>query len=289
MIICLYGPDSYRRNNKLRDLVREYRGKYADADMVSIDLEESPDSWLKIKEFLNQPSIFTDSKVAVIKESGSPEDKEWPKILKSHLETKKTFLLISDKDKPKKTFQFLLEKPSQTQPFLELENGTLEFFARRETEQRGLDFSPEAWRFFISYLNSRTEKSWAVVNELQKISLAGFNPPAGKPLSVSDLHSVIDWFAGDRFFGDNKKYDASRFGDSNGRSPIFGEKDFFHSDFRRLNFLEKVVNFFLQEKQSGTVFERFWDFNQAAFEMSQSSPLFFYRAEADSDAAGVNA
>ncbi|MEK7087053.1 MAG: hypothetical protein AAB935_02210 [Patescibacteria group bacterium] len=200
MIICLYGPDSYRRNNKLRDLVREYRGKYADADMASIDLEEGPDNWLKIKEFLNQPSIFTDSKVAVIKESGLPEGKEWPKILKSHLETKKTFLLISDKDKPKKTFQFLLEKPSQVQPFLELENGTLEFFAKREAEQRGLDLSPEAWRFFISYLNSRTEKSWAVVNELQKISLAGFNPPAGKPLSVSDLRSVIDWFAGDNVF-----------------------------------------------------------------------------------------
>ena len=37
MIIYLYGPDSYRRGEKVRELVSKYREKYAHADFLEVD------------------------------------------------------------------------------------------------------------------------------------------------------------------------------------------------------------------------------------------------------------
>ena len=70
MIYFLYGPDSYRRNQKLKSSLDGYRKKYPTGDIMAVDLEENPDDWTKARDFLNQPSMFVDSKVLIVKESG---------------------------------------------------------------------------------------------------------------------------------------------------------------------------------------------------------------------------
>lgn len=196
MIIFLYGPDSWRRNRKLAELLGQYRQKYEQLDLLDLDLSENPEDWLKVRDFLNQPSMFVDSKVAVVRESGAVEEKEWRQILRDNIKTEKIFLIISDVVNPKANFRFLLEKSFFKKEFAELTGVELATWVKKEAVQRSLNFNPEAWRYFLDYLNSLNEgRSWAAIQEFEKISLA--NLPS--PVSIADLQSIINWSSSEDF------------------------------------------------------------------------------------------
>lgn len=189
MIIYLYGPDSYRRNKNLQELIRAYRDKYRDTDLLAVDLGDTPDDWIKIRDFLNQPSMFVESKVAVVKENSAVKSKEWIEVLKSHLKSSKTFVLISDAVEPEDNFKFLLKEPVESRYFEELKGERLVSFLRKEAVIRRLVFSAEAWNYFYKFIDNNPDKSWRAVNELEKISLA--NLP--QPISLKDTQSLINW------------------------------------------------------------------------------------------------
>lgn len=204
MVIFLYGSDSYRRNKKLKELIQAYQEKYTEFDIFSCDLESEPDGWLRVRDFLNQPSMFVDSKIAVIKESGAVPtasgEKEWIKILKTYLKTsstsQQTFILISDRKSPKKAFNFLLKEPVRSQAFEELKGGLLEKFLEREAKDYNLSFNPQAWQFFCSYIASGDNRSWLAHNELEKLVLADFP----KPISLDNLKSIVHWRTREEIF-----------------------------------------------------------------------------------------
>ncbi len=189
MIIYLHGPDSYRRQKKLQALLSEYKKKYPDLDLLSVDLEDKPEDWEEIRDFLNQPSIFVDSKIAVVKNPGEVKVKEWIKTIKSFLKDEKTFLILSEEKKPLKDFHFLLEPPVRAQEFKVLEGRLLEVFVREEMKARGVVFAPDALRFFLGFLESEEERSWVAVAELDKLSLLENK----KPLLRSELESYINY------------------------------------------------------------------------------------------------
>jgi DNA polymerase III delta subunit len=201
MIYFFYGPDSYRRNQKLNSMVAEYRGKHPVSDMAIFDLEEEPDDWVRARDFLVQPSMFVDSKVLVVKESGAVPaaggQKEWVKALKANLETPRTFVLISDSKKPLKAFEFLEKPPANTQFFGKLEGRLLEVFMKREAARLGLDFEKKAWEYLVGCLAGAEEQSWMAVNELEKISLSNFP----KPISIGALREIISPVLNDEVFG----------------------------------------------------------------------------------------
>jgi DNA polymerase III delta subunit len=187
MIYFFYGPDSYRRNQKLNSSIAEYRKKHPAADLAIFDLEEEPDDWMKARDFLIQPSMFVDSKVLVVKNSGEIKEKEWLKVLKSELETPHTFVFISDGKKPLKAFEFLLALPAKNNFFGELEGRILEMFVKKEAEARNVGFEKNALEYFLGYLASVPERSWVAISELEKISLAGFS----QPIKFQDLKTII--------------------------------------------------------------------------------------------------
>ena len=192
MIIHLYGKDSYRRNKNTNTLLRAYKKKHEFIDVFSFDLEERGITWKNVKDFLNQPSMFVDSKVAVVREGGAvakEDEKEWAKFLKKHLTTPKTFVLISNESKPKKLYDFLLKLPVQSQEFSELEGQKLELFLKKEMADRELSFLPDAWNFFIRFIEASEEKSWRAVNELQKLRFV----QSKNPTSLQELKKVIQW------------------------------------------------------------------------------------------------
>lgn len=190
MIIYLYGEDSYRRNLKLRELIAAYREKQKNTDFFSVDFEEDPEGWEKAREFLGQPSMFTNSKLLLVRENGSLGEKErkaWKKVLRTELASPKTFVIISDRRRPLKDFQFLLEKPVRYQYFGALKGRELSHFLTAEAFSRGLKFERSAWNFFINYLSAGEETSWQGINELEKIALARFR----SPVTTSDIQSLI--------------------------------------------------------------------------------------------------
>jgi DNA polymerase III delta subunit len=196
MIIFLYGEDSYRRHQKLKELIAAYRAKHKDIDFLQIDLAETPADWLKAKDFLVQPSMFVDSKILVVKESGSVDEKDWRKVLKAELANAKVFILISDAKKPAKPFDFLLKPPAQAQLFEELTGEALGSFLKKEAAKRGLVFAPEAWHFFTNYVSKQSERGWFSAGELQKIALANFQAP----ISLVALQKAVRPAVGDFSF-----------------------------------------------------------------------------------------
>ncbi len=189
MIIYLYGPDSYRRRQKLTEIINTYRSRYQHIDLSTADFEEEPDGWERVRDFLNQPSMFVDSKVAVVEGGGSCDERRWVALLKSHRNTEKVFIVISDTAAPRKPFQFLLSEPVAYQAFPEPDGAPLETFMKREARSRNLVFTADAWRFLATYVAAHTDRSWLTVNELEKLRLGGF----AQPISLGSVRSLIPW------------------------------------------------------------------------------------------------
>ncbi len=196
MFICLYGPDSYRRKEKLHELVSSYKSKNKGVDVMFFDLNENPDSWEGALGFLKQPSIFVDSKLAVIKETGQIEKKDWIDALKSYRDSKNVFIIASEGKKPTKKFGFLLKEPAKSQEFEELEGEKLSRFLAKKMKELGVQFSPGAKKFFLAFLSSGKNRSWRLVSELNKISLAGF----GSVVEENNLKRVIEWRSAEEMF-----------------------------------------------------------------------------------------
>jgi DNA polymerase III delta subunit len=197
MIIYLYGPDGYRRNQKLRELVGRYKEKYADADFLDVDLGGDSHDWVRVRDFVGQPSLFVATKLAVVCESGNVTVKAWRDLLKGALDDTSLFIIISDAKSAKKDFKFLLEDPVKSQEFPVLEGKKLEAFVAREARARGLGFAPDARGFFFDYTESfKDERAPVVVNTLDQVSLANY----GNPITVDCLKQVVVWEKADEIF-----------------------------------------------------------------------------------------
>lgn len=206
MLIFLYGPDSYRRNKKLQELLEVYRSRYKDVDIFPADLNEKPDTWSDVRDFLQQPSMFVSSKVAVVKEGATLDDNDWLKTLKLYLDDDKVFILLSDSQAPKKKFSFLLGQPVKYQEFNELKEARLERFITEQLKKHNIHLMQEAKQFFISYLISCTDRSWLCVNQVAKLALAGFS----EPISLQNLQFVVQWSADEEMFFATKKLLTAR-------------------------------------------------------------------------------
>ncbi len=180
MVIYLYGPDSYRRKTKLDSLLSEYKKKYPSVDVFSADFDDAPEDWEGVRDFLNQPSMFVDSKIAIVKHPQEVKEKAWRETLKKFLKNEKVFVLLSDGKNPLKDFQFLLEAPSKAQEFKTLDGRLLEMFVRGEAKARGIAFAPDALLPFVRYIESGEERSWNAVAELDKLALLSADAPVTK-------------------------------------------------------------------------------------------------------------
>jgi DNA polymerase III delta subunit len=189
MIIYLYGADSYRRRQKIKELITVYRQKHPHFDFKRFDLEENPEDYLGLKDFMNQPSLFDNFKMSLITGIFEVEPKKIKPILKEQLTKENFSLLISEEKKPTKEFDFLLKKPALTQEFESLTAGKLVFFLRKEAEKRNLNFSPEAVNYLTRWFGTINSDNWALINELDKIAVADFS----QPISVKDLETLISF------------------------------------------------------------------------------------------------
>src|SRR3989344_5232025 len=188
MIIFLYGSDSYRHRQKLKEIVEEYRQRGADNRSFDFGNSngDSEEEFSRFNEFVSNRSIFGNKKTAVIENIFS-YDKSKPaiEILKNNLENKDLILIVSEEKKPSKDFSFLLKKPVLFQEFKILEGAQFEFFIRKEAEKRSLNLSARAIEFLAEIFKG---DSWAMINELEKLSLLSLKNP-----EVAQLREIIDY------------------------------------------------------------------------------------------------
>ncbi|MEK7147063.1 MAG: hypothetical protein AAB772_02295 [Patescibacteria group bacterium] len=203
MIIFLYGPDAYRRRQKLNEILKIHRQKHSNLNSEIFDLADE-NEFLNFKTFLNSQSLFEDFKLAVV--SGLYEvrpRKDLIKLIKEFLENKQAVIVILEIEEPPKDFIFLTAKPVQFQEFRELKGDYFKVFFKKEAALRALKFSASAEALLCGVYEP---DSWGLVNDLDKIALADLSQPIELPV----LRQVCDLETEDKVFDLTKALGAGR-------------------------------------------------------------------------------
>ncbi len=189
MIIYLYGKDSYRRGEKAKIIIEEYKKKHSVWTVQSFDLAEA-EKMGSFKDALIAQSLFDPfSFIAVAGLFPAITDlaKEFAPVLRGVLTRKETVLLIVADEAPPKAFDFLINKPATAQEFALFSAGEFEKFVFIEARKRGVNLSPsEAARF----ARVCASDSWRAISELEKLAVSG------KIDSASDRRTGMDFFQG---------------------------------------------------------------------------------------------
>src|SRR5258708_5197323 len=146
MIILLYGPDDYRRIQKKNWFIAEFEKKHSSLGFGSFDMEGEgvADTFT---EFTRNQSIFENAKLAVLENAFEMDAPKLAKLLKPLIEDKSTTVLLCESGKPVKALAFLLEKPSLSQKFDDLEGAAWGSFIDTEAKRFGLTLAPDATQF----------------------------------------------------------------------------------------------------------------------------------------------
>ncbi len=169
MIIYLYGPDSYRRREKINEYIERYKSKFSGASQVFY-LDKNED-WEGFKNFCKSMSLFEASKLGIVfnfMDLSKSELKEFTVLIKNNLENKDITLILNSDKKPTKDFSFLLKKPAITHSFDNLEGVELNKFLDLEIKKRGIELDIKSRELLLA---SCGQNIWNLISELDKLAL----------------------------------------------------------------------------------------------------------------------
>lgn len=170
MVIYLYGPDFYRRREKLKEYIERYKAKYNGLSLSNFYLDQEAD-WEKLKDFSQAQSLFENVRLGIvfgIENLEEKSQKEFAKLLTDNLKVKDLNLTIIGNKKPVKEFNFLLKEPVVAHEFENLSGGELHDFFQKETKKRSLFLDKESENLLSQVYNG---DSWGLITELDKLAL----------------------------------------------------------------------------------------------------------------------
>lgn len=199
MLHFLHGPDNYRREQRLRELLKAYKKKYAVFSINTFDFDDSDDI-TRFKDLCSQQTMFEDKKLAVIDNVFASKASELAQTVLKAATTNTSVIAIipaftdetarnpRDRVLVPKDLIFLLNKPAVAEIFEPLPEAKLAFFISAEAKKRGIIVSPEAADFLVFALRRDTQ---LIMNELDKIALY-YNEPE-RILSRQDVELLVDY------------------------------------------------------------------------------------------------
>ena len=169
MLFLLYGPDEYRLDEKLKEIISLYVEKYGSCLVVEkIDLTCEQES-LFWNNF-HQTSLFSQRKVLVVENvfSNAIVKKNFLKKIKELSKAEHIIFLVERKKVKEKDPLFLaLKNNGKVQEFAFLTGKKLEAFAKEQIAFSGSVISDEALGVL---LNQTKNNTWLLFNELQKLA-----------------------------------------------------------------------------------------------------------------------
>ena len=195
MILILYGPDTYRSRQKLREIVEEYRQKAgADFNLEKLDAQENDLS--NLKNMVQGGSLFSVKKMIVVEGAFSGEN-NFDRILgaaQKASELKNIFLVLWDRVLTSQGFKQLEEVKvfaNKIQEFKTLVGSGLQIWLDQEVKKRALKLNAAQNVFFVSLDGDL----WRITNELDKLSLLASSVGTGQKVDrESSIFSLGDVF-----------------------------------------------------------------------------------------------
>lgn len=172
MIIFLYGQDSYRIGQKLKEIVEGYKAKNPSGfNLVNFDLSEN-----KLEDFLEtvkSSSLILEKKLIIAKNIFLNKDQSESilKFLKSQDMGQRDdiiLVIIHPGDSLKnKLFEYLTKKPNQFQNFKLLKEYEIKNWAKKQLNSFEIDLTGEALDFLV--LNCDRDL-WRLDGEIRKVA-----------------------------------------------------------------------------------------------------------------------
>lgn len=192
MLVLLYGPDDYRRKQKNDELLAEFEKKHSRLGVGRFDME-AEDGFARFREFTRTRSMFEPFKFVALDNAYALTRKEYRDELRSLAGAKEVVVLISERERPPKGFEFLLRasKNILVQKFEHLTGKAWQAFIETEAGKRGAQFTGAALKFLgEAYQND----SWRLVTEIEKIGLLGKKTLDQKDLARLDIEIAPDFW-----------------------------------------------------------------------------------------------
>jgi len=168
MIFFLYGPDDYRRLRRKQELFRELKKKYPELTAERFDLA-TIEGGAGFEGFAKGQSLFSEKRLAILEGVYELESKSAKELFEPLVERKDLAVIISEKEKPLKTIEFLAKLPT-AEKFEHLAGAEWLSCARKLAKEEGAEFTPGALRL----LSGLYEKnSFGLATELEKLSALG--------------------------------------------------------------------------------------------------------------------
>lgn len=192
MIIFLYGPDTYRSGEKLREITARYK----DTQNIGASLSyfnKGDNDFNDFKNVVDTVSMFDDKKLVVLRDLlGSKDfsDKFFSWDRKNYVkDSTDTVCVFVDEeiDKRSKLFKWLT-KNSQSQEFKMLDGAALTRWAKKYTEKNGFEIDGMALGQLISYTGPDL---WLLAGELAKLGAYTHSGPGQEKKITSDDLSVF--------------------------------------------------------------------------------------------------
>lgn len=230
MIILLHGPDSYRRQKNLEKTRDSYLEKYGLVSADSFDLE-TEDGFSQFKNFFQQGNLFGAKKLGILKNISALNKEEAGQLkilLEEAIKSEEATLIISEAELTG-DFQFLEEKAAKKFHYPELESGKMEFFIKKEAEERKINLAPETIRLMAKIFNKDT---WSLITELEKMEFL----ESKIPITPAMLEQTISWFE---------------------EPEIFRYMDFVSKHANAAQKIPVLENLFLNKEESAKIFNIF--------------------------------
>ncbi len=168
MIIFLYGKDTYRIKEKIKEIVLSYQKKHKSGlNLRYIDLLRDNFSIEQVCRESCQQSMFKEKKLYILSNSFSKKE-ELKKTLESLNNSDDIFLLYEEEVNEKDNLFKELIKISSSQQFTPLSTLNFRKWIKKEFEKLNKTISEKALIFFITSLKS--DDLWRASGEIKKIA-----------------------------------------------------------------------------------------------------------------------
>lgn len=171
MLIFLYGPDSYRRIQKLNEIVESFRKRQSSLSHERFDLSPpagGEGEFLKFQIFAGNRSIFDPVRLAILDNFfTTPKAKELKEILKINHKNEDLIIILNSSNKPT-GFTALLKEPTKTQDFPSLKDTDINNFIKHTAKTFGSTIGAPTVKALAQTFGSNT---WGIATELEKMAL----------------------------------------------------------------------------------------------------------------------
>jgi len=182
MIVFLYGKDTYRMREKMKEIVEHYKKIHRSG----LNLKYF-DDFSDFEDNVKQTSMFKEKKLVIINDLFSnPEFKErFSEKRKDFLESEDIILIYQEKDfiKNDSLYKFL-KKNIKSQEFEFLTGQKLKNWTKKQIENYKTEIEPKALNLLIEYVGSDL---WKMNNEILKL----VNYKNRKTINKEDIEFLI--------------------------------------------------------------------------------------------------